>query len=381
MHSINLHLPQQIMFGNGCLDDFIHEFSAMSFRKVMVIADPLVEEVAQKVVSRLQSKGISYHVNMNISAEPTVSMFNGVLKEANQNSIDAVIGIGGGSVLDVAKLVAALCGTGAKIEDVFGHGKIADRKHFLACLPTTAGTGSEVSPNSILLDDTDNQKKAAISPYLVPDIACVDPILTHSIPPSVTAYTGIDAMTHCIEAYANRHAHPMIDLYALEGIRLLFENLPIAFENGSDSDAREKISLGSLYGGICLGPVNTAAVHAIAYPLGSGYGLPHGLSNALLLPHVLEYNLPEGVDRYATIANKIGVKEEKTDMEKAREGIAKIRALCQRLGIPDKLNDFNISVSDVPAMTKSAFLVQRLLKNNPRVLSEKDIENIYLKLY
>ena len=173
----------------------------------------------------------------------------------------------------------------------------------------------------------------------------------------------------------------MIDLYAIEGIRLLFENLPLAFENGSDVKAREGIALGSLYGGMCLGPVNTAAVHALAYPLGSEYKLSHGLSNAMLLPHVLEYNLPEGVDRYAAIAEAIGVSGNHSNIDKAKEGIERIKALCERLNIPQKLTSFNISVSDIPELTNSALKVERLLKNNPRILSEEDITNIYYKLF
>ena len=369
------------MFGNNCLDDFINHISVLPFSKVMVIADCHMNDAINKITSGLTSKNVFYVINTDISAEPTVEEFDSVLAEAEENMIDAVIGIGGGSVLDVAKLIAALCTSGNKLENVFGQGKISRRNLFLACLPTTAGTGSEVSPNAILLDERDNLKKAVISPFLVPDITCVDPVLTHTVPKEITAYTGIDALTHCIEAYSNRYAHPMIDLYALEGICLLYENLPLAFENGSDTKAREGIALGSLYGGMCLGPVNTAAVHALAYPLGSEYKLSHGLSNAMLLPHVLEYNLPEGVDRYVAIAETIGVNGNKSKMDKAKEGILKIKALCESLHIPQKLSDFNISVSDIPELTHSALKVERLLKNNPRILSEKDIKNIYQKLF
>lgn len=381
MHSIKLNLPLKLMFGNYCLDEFIQEIIALSFRKIMIIADPNVKDGLQKIVSGFKEAGTFFIVNTEISKEPTVEEFNVIHTQAEENHIDAVIGMGGGSVLDVAKLIAALCFTGNSIENAFGNRNISQRKLFLACIPTTSGTGSEVSPNAILLDEQDNLKKAVISPYIVPDIACVDPILTHSVPESITAHTGIDALTHCIEAFANRFAHPMIDLYAIEGIRLLFENLPLAFENGSDVKAREGIALGSLYGGMCLGPVNTAAVHALAYPLGSEYKLSHGLSNAMLLPHVLEYNLPEGADRYAAIAKAIGVIGNHSNIDKAKEGIERIKALCEILHIPQKLTNFNISVSDIPELTNSALKVERLLKNNPRILSEEDITNIYYKLF
>src|SRR5262249_48336492 len=160
---------------------------------------------------------------------------------------------------------------------------------FLVCLPTTAGTGSEVSPNAILLDEADQLKKGVVSPYLVPDAAYVDPQLTRSVPPSVTAATGLDALTHCIEAYANKFAHPAVDLYALQGVGIIAQNLLRAVRNGGDMEARTELSLGSFYGGLCLGPVNTAAVHALAYPLGGQFHVAHGVSNAVLLPHVIRF--------------------------------------------------------------------------------------------
>jgi alcohol dehydrogenase len=381
MQIINLDLPKRLLFGNNCLDEFIIDFCELPFRKVMVIADPHVKSALEKLFEGFHEAGIFYVLDMEISKEPTVDDFNRLLSVAEKNFVDAVIGVGGGSVLDIAKLVAALCCTGAAVEQVFGKGKVEKRKLFLACLPTTAGTGSEVSPNAILLDSQDNLKKAVISPHLVPDVTCIDPVLTHSVPPTVTAFTGIDAFTHCVEAFANSNAHPVIDMYALEGIRLLFENLPKAFANGEDTEAREKIALGSMYGGLCLGPVNTAAVHALAYPLGSEYGLAHGLSNAMLLPHVLEYNLPEGVEKYGAMAVAIGVEDGGSELDKAVKGIAKIKELCRKLEIPEKLTDFDIPFSVVSDLAKSALQVQRLLVNNPKELLENDIIKIYSNLF
>jgi len=381
MQIINLDLPKKLLFGNNCLDDFIKDFCELPFRKVMVIADTHVKSALDKLIEGLKVAGIFYVLDTEISKEPSVNDFNRILSVAEKNFADAVIGVGGGSVLDVAKLVSALCFTGATVEQVFGKGKIEQRKLFLACLPTTSGTGSEVSPNAILLDSHDNRKKAVISPHLIPDVACIDPLLTHSVPPSVTAFTGIDALTHCIEAFANKNSHPVIDIYALQGIRLLFENLPKAFANGEDAEAREKIALGSLYGGLCLGPVNTAAVHALSYPLGSEYGLAHGLSNAMLLPHVLEYNLPRGVEKYAEMAVALGVEDDGSELDKAVKGITKIKELCRKLEIPEKLTDFDFSVSVVPELAKSAFQVQRLLVNNPKKLLENDIIKIYSNLF
>ncbi len=188
----------------------------------------------------------------------------------------------------------------------------------LVCLPTTAGTGAEVSPNAILLDEADELKKGVVSPHLVPDAAFVDPLLTISVPPAVTAATGLDALTHCIEAYANKFAHPIVDIYALQGIKLISANLVRAVRNGGDIEARAALSLGSLYGGLCLGPVNTAAVHALAYPLGGRFHIAHGVSNALLLPHVLRFNFSAAPERYAEISAALGVARNGSALTTAR---------------------------------------------------------------
>src|SRR6185312_1331641 len=177
----------------------------------------------------------------------------------------------------------------------------------LICLPTTSGTGSEVSPNALLLDENTQSKKAVISPHLVPDAAFIDPALTLTVPAPVTAATGLDALTHCIEAYANRFAHPLVDTWALDGIRHIAAHLATAVREPANLEARTHLALGSLYGGLCLGPVNTAAVHALSYPLGSRHHIAHGHSNAILLPHVLRFNVPAAFGRYAEVALALGV--------------------------------------------------------------------------
>lgn len=381
MDIIQIHFPGKFVFGDNSLQEFIHYFLSLSYKRPYLVADPHIKRPLEELCEAFEVGGLEITVNTSIEKEPTERDFLSMLKEAESEKVDSVIGIGGGSVLDVAKLVAAMSGTGKNPGAFYGAGNLTGRKLFLACLPTTAGTGSEVSPNSILLDEKENLKKAIISPFLLPDLTFVDPLLTHSVPPAVTASTGIDALTHCIEVYANKYAHPITDLFALEGIRLIYDHLERAFHNGSDAEARRNVSLGSVYGGLGLGPVNTAAVHAIAYPLGSKYQIPHGVSNAILLPHILEYNLPFGVERYVKIARAIGVEERSSDIETAREGIRRIGNLCRKVHIPSSMSEFNISVEAVPALAKSAMTVQRLLKNNLRELSLQEIEQIYYKLF
>jgi alcohol dehydrogenase class IV len=220
-------------------------------------------------------------------------------------------------------------------------------------------------------------KRGVISPHLVPDVACVDPLLTCSMPPAITAATGLDALTHCIEAYANRFAHPMVDLYALQGIRLIAENLLSAIVNGQDIQARAALALGSLYGGMCLGPVNTAAVHALAYPLGSEFHIAHGISNAVLLPHVLRFNLPPAPERYAAIAMALGVPATDSAITAAERGIQRLEQLMARCSMPRRISEFGVPREALPRLAKAAMTVTRLLKNNLRPLTEADALALY----
>ena len=221
------------------------------------------------------------------------------------------------------------------------------------------------------------RKKGVISPHLVPDAAFVDPLLMHSVPPAVTAATGLDALTHCIEAYANKFAHPIVDIYAMQGIRLISANLERAVRNGRDAEARANLALGSLLGGLCLGPVNTAAVHALAYPIGGRFHIAHGVSNAVLLPHVLRFNLPSAPDRYADVAAAMGVERNGSATTAAERGLTSIAQLSKACGVPQRLSQLGVPREAIPAMAKGAMQVQRLLKNNPRPVTEADAIQIY----
>jgi alcohol dehydrogenase class IV len=249
------------------------------------------------------------------------------------------------------------------------------------CIPSTSGTGSEVSPNAILLDESAQLKKGVISSHLVPDAAFIDPTLTHSVPPAVTAYTGLDALTHLIEAYTNRFAHPLVDLYALEGIALCARFLPRSVRNPDDAEAREAMSRASLYGGLCLGPVNTAAVHALAYPLGGEFHLPHGLSNAILLPAVFRFNAEASPERHADVARALGAAPQPTALATALAGAAQLEQLTCECGVDTNLTHHDIDRDTIPHLAAAAVTVQRLLRNNPRDVTDADAESIYAQCF
>lgn len=393
MKAITLLQPQKIVFGTGCIETFTDDYKQMGLQRLFVLTAPPIRPLIEGTLDELKAAGIAVEVFQDIVAEPTVNDFKKILEVARQFKADSVVGIGGGSVLDVTKLVAAFINSDQQVEDCFGTGFIRRKGLWFACLPTTAGTGSEVSPNAILLDERDHLKKGIVSPFLIADVAYVDPKLTWTVPAKVTADTGMDALTHCIEAYTNKFAHPSVDIYALQGIRLIAANLERAVTLARDNkpadlsdnpayvEAREALAFGSLYGGLCLGPVNTAAVHALSYPLGGEFHIPHGLSNAILLPSVMKFNAPANIKRHAEVAIALGCEPGKNDEETAQRGVDFIYRLAAAVGIPDKLTALGIPQTAVDGMAKAAMQVQRLLKNNPREVTEQDARNIYNSLY
>ena len=381
MKAITLLQPQKIVFGTGCIQTLVDDYKKMGLQRLFVLTAPPILPLIAEPLAELKAAGITIEVFQDILAEPTVNDFKKILEVARQFKADSVVGIGGGSVLDITKLVASLTYSDQQVEDCFGTGFIKAKGLWFACLPTTAGTGSEVSPNAILLDERDHLKKGIVSPYLIADAAYVDPKLTWTVPSKVTADTGMDALTHCIEAYTNKFAHPSVDIYALQGIRLIAANLERAVKNGQDLEAREALAFGSLYGGLCLGPVNTAAVHALSYPLGGEFHIPHGLSNAILLPSVMKFNMPANIKRHAEVAIALGCEPGANDEETAQRGVDFIYRLAAAVGIPDKLTALGIPQTAVDGMAKAAMQVQRLLKNNPREVTEQDAREIYNSLY
>lgn len=381
VQEIKVLFPGKLIFGKGSLDKLADEVMALRVSKALIVTiTPLLPQL-KVVMDKLKAANIVARVDTTIVQEPSFSDFKKLMKQVSRFNPDVVIGIGGGSVLDVAKLVAAQLDNTQKLEDYIGIGLLKQRAKKLICMPATSGTGSEVSPNAILVDDADNQKKGIISPYLVPDIVLVDPLLTISVPPSITAATGLDALTHCMEAYTNKFAHGFIDMYALEGMRLIAAHLVRAVQHGNDENAREQVAMGSLLGGFCLGPVNTAGVHALSYPLGSGFHLAHGLSNALLLPYVMAFNLPAATKRYADVAVALGCSREADDTKTAQKGIEKVKQLMSECGVPARLRDVDVPESAIANMAKDAMKITRLLKNNPRPITEEDAVAIYKAAY
>lgn len=377
---LKIFFPSKLVFGNGTLLQLVDDVIALKPNKVFIATIAPLKDALSSFITKLTDNKVEILTDTSIVAEPSFADFEKLMQTVTPFNPDVVIGIGGGSVLDIAKLVAAQLENEQQLKEYVGIGLLKGRKKKLICVPATSGTGSEVSPNAILVDN-ENQKKGIISPYLVPDIVYVDPLLTVSVPPAITAATGLDALTHCLEAFTNKFAQPFIDMYAYEGMRLIAAHIVTAVKDGNNIEAREKVAMGSLLGGFCLGPVNTAGVHALSYPLGSMFHLAHGLSNALLLPYVMQFNIPAATKRYADVAIALGCERQDSDTATAYAGVQIIRELIKACGIPATLQEVNVPESAIPQMAVDAMKIQRLLKNNPRTITEQDAIAIYKAAY
>ena len=380
MRTVSFLFPGKLVFGSDAYAMFHEDMRSSGFTQVFILSTRSMRAEASAMKNAFGRAGMDCQVDASTQQEPTFAEFETLLGQVRSFDPECVVGIGGGSAMDLAKLLAAQNKNTQSTQEVKGIGNLCERKTGLICLPTTSGTGSEVSPNALFTDE-DGSKVGVISPYLVPDAAYVYPEFTASVPAAVTAATGIDALTHCLEAYANRFAHPMASLLAKEGVRLVSANLNAACRDGRDMDARRGLALGSVYGGMCLGPVNTGAVHALAYPLGTEFHIAHGLSNALVLPEVMDFNLPFAVREYADIALALGAQPGGNDEETARHGIARIRELIAECRIPSRLSDVQIPFEAIDRLAEGALKVQRLLKNNLREVTLDDAKAIYRAAY
>lgn len=360
--------PGRIVFGPGTVAEVGRWIRDSGFTRTLVVADAF--NAAR--VPLLEIEG-EVSVYADIKAEPDTADLDAVTRVALQADAQVVVGFGGGSAMDLAKLAAVLPGSAQSLADVVGVERVRAKRACLIQVPTTAGTGSEAGTRALVTDPVTFAKLAVQSDHMLADVAVIDPALTLSMPAAITAATGVDALTHCVEAFTNKKAHPAIDVYALEGIRLVGKWLPRAIADGQDLEARAGMALASLYGGYCLGPVNTAAGHAVAYPLGTRFHVPHGAANAAIFPHVLGVNAPVVPERTAAILHALGL-----PAVTAPQAVLKsTHDWCRNLSCTMRLRDFGVAEPDLATMAAEAHAIRRLLDNNPRDLSVADIQAIY----
>jgi alcohol dehydrogenase len=381
MRTITIQQPPKVVCGREASAVCSEHLQQRGSQRILFVTGRKTCVFAEGIAQVLRSSGAVCDIYSEVPQEPTIRAYETALTAARHFQPDTIVGMGGGSPLDVAKLLAAFMDEPRDISQFFGIGLVEHRTVHLVCMPSTSGTGSEVSPNAILLDEGEEVKRGVISPWLVPDATFVDPHFMTSMPAMVTAGTGMDALTHCIEAYANRFAYPAIDTYALGGIQLISGNLLQAIRSPDNLDLRENVAIGSLFGGLCLGPVNTAAVHALSYPLGGRFHVPHGISNTLMLPHVLRFNLPAAPERYEQIALALGITRGATPEATALAGIERIETLAREAAIPMRLREWGVPSHSLKEMASAALGVTRLLRNNPRDVTHEDALLLYEAAY
>jgi alcohol dehydrogenase class IV len=365
---IELIRPEAIEFGCGTLKAVARFAQHKGAKRPLVIADAF----NATRVGLLELPGV-VSVFGEVKPEPDIPNLEKALAVARAAAPDLVVGFGGGSAMDLAKLVAVLCTSELGVTDIVGVDKVTERKVSLLQVPTTSGTGSEGGTRALVTDPSTANKLAVQSRFMLADLAVVDPDLTMSVPPQITAATGVDALAHCVEAFTSRKAHPAIDLYAIEGVRLVGRYLGRAVADGADREARAGLALASLYGGFCLGPVNTTAGHAVAYPLGTRHHIAHGLACAVIFPHTLAFNMPAAQEKTLAVLAALGL-EAASDQGSAFDAAHRY---CTDLGIEMRLSRLGVPRDDLTVMADEAHAIRRLLDNNPRDITRDQILEIY----
>jgi len=381
---IMLKSPNLILAGFGALAKMGEEAGNLEAKKALLVTDKGITAsgISAKVEKVLTDQKIAVDVFDQVIPDPDIACCEMCIDRAKAGRYDLIVGVGGGSSMDIASVTSTLCTNPGKIHDYFGVNLLKKQGIPTFLVATTAGTGAEVTPNAILTDTAAKLKKGIVSPYILPRAAVVDPELTLSMPSRVTSFTGMDALTHAIESYTSMNATPLTDMYAREAIRLIGRSLRTAVARGDRRDARYDMSIASLYAGISLANAGVGAVHALAYPLGGQFNVPHGIANGILLPHVMEFNVPGDLFKFAEVARLLGERVENlSPAEAAYRSVEAVKNLMRDIDMPLTLTELNIPKSAIPEMAAASINVTRLMANNPRKMTAKDSENVFAKAF
>ncbi len=374
----------RIVSGPGAALELEALCGPLGIRRPLLVTDPGLTGIGliQPLQQALEAAGADVVLFDQVSEDPPEAVVEAAAAQARERDADGVIAVGGGSSMDVAKIVASLLAGNQPLSAMYGVDQVRGGRLPLILVPTTAGTGSEVTPVAVVT--TGETTKAGVSsPVLLPDIAVLDPDLTLGLPPKVTAMTGVDAMVHAIEAYTSRHKkNPISDNLARSALSLLSRNIRTAVHDGGNREARSAMLLGAMQAGQAFANAPVAAVHALAYPLGGHYHIPHGLSNSLVLPSVLAFNAPAASHLYAEIAELVvGRPLAGTDAAKTQALIDALREIIEDVALPATLSAADVPEGDIERLAQDAMLQQRLLVNNPRDVALDDARAIYRAAY
>ena len=385
LFNFNFNTTPNVRFGSNILLSSAAEIKKILGPRILIVTDPLLSKMGlyKPLVDQLLSLGAKIKIYDEVNEDPSIENLEAAIEEATIFLTTGILGFGGGSPMDVAKLTALLLGSNDKIDEIWGVNNVVGPRLPLALIPTTSGTGSEVTPISIITL-SNYEKKGVSSKVIIPDLAVLDPLLTVDLPSKTTASTGIDAMVHAIEAYTSKSANnnPISKALAEKALNLIGGSIIQAVQNGkNDEESRNKMLLGSLMAGMSFANSPVAAVHALAYPLGGKYKITHGLSNALILPYVLTFNMKdeETKNSYLYLSEIIfpQIKHIKNTQDKSIAFINEFINLSKRLNLPTKIRELGIPKKACREMSIEAMKQERLLINNPIGLTQKDIQKIY----
>lgn len=371
--------------GWGSLEELVPQVEKFNPKRILVITDPMLEKLGltARATEPLREKGWEVEVSTDVEPEPPLALGERLVKFTREGNFDLVVGFGGGSALDLAKLAAVLAKNEGDVADYLNltaTRSITEKGLPKILIPTTAGTGSEVTNISVL--SLDSSKDVIAHEALIADVAIVDPALTVTVPPRVTAATGVDALTHAIEAYVSVNASPTSDALALHAIRLMSRSIRTAVHDGENKEARTAMSHGSYIAGLAFFNAGVAGVHALAYPLGGQFHIPHGESNAVLLPYVMNYIRKSSEKRMRDIFEALGGNAAlMSDEEASYACVDELVRLVKDVGIPHTLQEFDIPESAIESLTKDGVKQKRILARSPLPLLEEDIRNVYRAAY
>ena len=375
-------IANKLLTGRSAVEQLDAELTRLNIRNPLIVTDAILVQsgTVDQVLSQLG--GRRYGIFDQVKPEPEIAIVEDCTQAYRRGEHDGLIGVGGGSAIDIAKSVAAYAGHEGKLEELFGVDQVKRKGPPLIAIPTTAGTGSEVTNVAILSDKEAQLKKGIVSDYLLPDVALVSPLMTLTCPRGVTAASGVDALVHAIESYLSLNASPITDSLAIGAIKLIAKSLPKAYANPNDIQAREDMATASLMAGMAFGNAGVGAVHALAYPLGGRFNIAHGVSNALLLPYVMAWNKLACVERFRDIAEAMGEPVAGlSDLDTAERAVQAMAALCAAVEIPKGMRAFGVPEDAIPQMAEEASKIDRLMRNNPRKFNARDIEQIYRAAY
>ena len=371
--------PNKIVFGPGSINGLPQEIQTLG-KKALIVTDSFIAktETIKEIRKMMEDGEIEVGLYDGVLPEPPLESVDNGVEVAVDGGYDVIVGVGGGSSLDVAKGIAIVATNGGKVIDYVGMEQVPKAGLPKILIPTTAGTGSEVTRVFVVTDNSENTKKVVYSLYCIADVALVDPLLSIGLPAAVTADTGMDALVHAIETYVAVSATEFSDPLAEKAIRLIAKYLPIAVVKGDNAEARYYMALAATLAGLAFASGGLGAVHALSYPLGTEFHMSHGRSNAIMLPYVMEYNLPGNFKKYANISELMGeMTEDLSDADAALKAVEAVKGLLTNVGIPQSLRDYGIKNGDLPKLVEGGMNQARLFVPNPRNLTKEDVEKIF----